>query len=98
MGGGGVGRRTAALTHAETLGFGLLVLVLAVDGGGVALLAAVEAAATAARPPADHGGEDDLDAVQVGGQVGSCKGGEGSDEEEQRESGEELHGCGRDDP
>lgn len=46
---------------------------LAVHCGHVALLAAVVAAAGGgAHPAAAHGREDDLDAVQVGGEVGPC--------------------------
>lgn len=49
-----------------------MLLVLTVDGGGVTLLTAVVAAAAAAHPPTHHGGEDNLDAVKVGSEVGPC--------------------------
>lgn len=86
MGGGGAGRGRAALTEAEALVFRSLALVLAVDGGGVPLLTGVVAASVStADPPAHHRGEDDLDAVQAGGEVGAWQGGQRLGEEVQEE-------------
>lgn len=83
------------LTESEPLGLGWLVLllVLTVDGGGVTLLTVVVAAAATAHPPTHHGGENDFDAVQVGGKVGPWSTATHRDlgEQEQHCAGEELH-------
>lgn len=50
----------------------LLLRILTVNSGDVSSLTAVVAASTAADPAAEHRGEDDLNAVQVGSEVGSC--------------------------
>lgn len=46
--------------------------ILTVNSGDVSSLTAVVAASTAADAAAEHRGEDDLNAVQVGGEVGPC--------------------------
>lgn len=72
----------------------LLLLVLTVDRGHVSLLTAVVASPAAAHPAAHHGREDDLNAVQVGGEVGPWKTHRHLGEEEQqqgRRAGDELH-------
>lgn len=81
------------LTESEALVLWRLLLlrVLAVDRGDVPLLTAVVAAPTAAHPAAQHGRKDDLNAVQVGGEVGPWKTHTHLGEEEQRQAGDELH-------
>lgn len=65
---------------------------LAVDSCDVSLLTAVVATATVAHPAAQHGREDDLDAIQVGGEVGPWKAHTHLDEEQQQtQAGDELH-------
>ena len=66
------------LTKSEALVLWLLLLLLllqglAVDRGDVSLLTAVVAASTTAHPAAHHRREDNLNSVQVGGEVGSWK-------------------------
>lgn len=62
------------LTESEALGlWRLLLRGFAVDCGHVTLLAAVVAAVATAHPMAPHRREDNLDAVQAGGQVGPWK-------------------------
>lgn len=63
----------ASLTQSKALRLWLLLLLvrcLTVHRGNVSFLTAVVAAPAAAQPAAHHGCEDDLDAVQVGGEVG----------------------------
>lgn len=50
----------------------LLLWILTVNSGDVSSLTAVVAASTVADPVAEHRGEDDLNAIQVGGEVGPC--------------------------
>lgn len=62
-----------ALTKSEALVLGwlrLLLWILTVNSGDVSSLTAVVAASTATDPAAEHRSEDDLNAVQVGGEVG----------------------------
>lgn len=86
-----------SLTESEALVLWLLLLVrvLAVDCGDVPLLTVVVAAPTTAHPVAPHGREDDLDAVQVGGEVGPWKThthlGEKEQQQQQSQAGDELH-------
>lgn len=84
------------LTESEALGlWRLLLRGLAVDRRDVTLLAAVVAAVAAADPAASHRREDDLDAVQAGGQVGPWEAHTHLREEEQQRrtqlAGDELH-------
>lgn len=88
----------SSLTESEALVLWLLLLLLvlrrlAVNCGDVSLLAAVVAVPAVAHPAAPHGCEDDLDAVQVGGEVGPWKAHTHLDEREQqqRQAGDELH-------
>lgn len=83
------------LTQSEALGlWRLLLRGLAVDCSDVTLLTAVVAVVAAAHPAAPHWSEDDLDAVQAGGQVGPWKAHTHLHEEEQQQkqlAGGELH-------
>lgn len=86
------------LTESEAVVLRLLLLLLlvrglAVDRSDVSLLTAIVAAPAAAHPAAQHGCEDDLNAVQVGGEVGPWKTHThlGEKEQQQRQAGDELH-------
>lgn len=83
------------LTESESLVLRLLLVwSLTVDRGDVSLLTAIVAAPAVAHPAATHWREDDLDAVQVGREVGSWKTHTHLDEKEQRQrvpAGNELH-------
>lgn len=88
-------RAELILTESEALGlWWLLLRGLAVDCSDVTLLAAVVAAVAAAHSAAPHRREDDLDAVQAGGQVGPWKAHTHLHEEEQQRkqlAEDELH-------
>lgn len=65
-----------ALTESEALVLGwlrLLLWILTVNSGDVSSLTAVVATSTTAHAPAEHRSEDDLNSVQVGGEVGPWK-------------------------
>lgn len=90
------------LTESEALVLWLLLVLLlrglAVHRGHVSLLAAVVAAPAVAHPATQHRGEDDLNAVQAGGEVGPWKANTHLGEKEQQQqqqqqsrAGDELH-------
>lgn len=62
--------RDKALTESEALALGCQALVLAVYCGFISSLTTVVAAPPVTGPPTHHWGEDDLDAVHAGRQVG----------------------------
>lgn len=82
------------LTESEALVLRLLMgRGLAVDLGHVSLLAAIIATPSRAHPAAHHRCEDDLDAIQVGGEVGPWKTHTHLVEkgQQQRQARDELH-------